>query len=482
MDNESKLRNQLANISDKEKVEQLCQAIKFSKDFIFLYLEYSIDYKNKTKNTDFKESIIFHGFLSENVFNKICPCCKNKMVKKKALDTKVRHIPFSYNVTFLHFKRHQYICKQCGKTLTPQVPFVVEGRRMTIDLFDFATTLLRGANTLSRVSEITGLNKDVVRSIDMERLKKLYVVVKPDGTEELIKPDHYCKVIAIDEFKLHNGRRYATTIIDGETCEVLWIATGKKKAVVYDFIDYIGEEWMDHVEVVSCDMNSDFQEAFEERCPHIQVIYDYFHIVKNFNDKVINEVRKDEIKRLEKEGDLKALKNLKKSRYLLQSSRKTLERKDKEAKEGIVIRNGSRLFKISEVKRKIGYAHRYNEIVKNNQLLISIDLIKMHLDNAYECDSEIEMSEILIDIMDICSETNNKHFLWFRKLIDNHFEGMIAHATYKVSNGILEGFNNSIKTLRRQSYGLPVDEYFFLKIIDMSKNRNKKNIKKDSIR
>ena len=40
----------------------------------------------------------------------------------------------------------------------------------------------------------------------------------------------------IDEFKLHNGHRYATHIIDMETGHILWIAGGKKKQVVYDFI------------------------------------------------------------------------------------------------------------------------------------------------------------------------------------------------------------------------------------------------------
>lgn len=54
---------------------------------------------------------------------------------------------------------------------------------------------------------------------------------------------------------------------------------------------------MDGVEAVACDMNSDFQEAFEEKCRHIQVVFDYFQIVKNFNDRVVGEVREDEQKR-----------------------------------------------------------------------------------------------------------------------------------------------------------------------------------------
>jgi hypothetical protein len=46
----------------------------------------------------------------------------------------------------------------------------------------------------------------------------------------------------------------------------------------------------------------------------------------------------------------------------------------------------------------------------------------------------------------------NEHLLWFRRLLDSHFEGI----------------NQKIKTLRRHGYGYPDDEYFFLKIIDMS--------------
>ena len=57
----------------------------------------------------------------------------------------------------------------------------------------------------------------------------------------------------------------------------------------------------------------------------------------------------------------------------------------------------------------------------------------------------------------------------FGKLSDNHFVGIIAHATFKISSGKIEGINQKIKTLRRHGYGYPDDEYFFLKIMDMSR-------------
>ena len=62
---------------------------------------------------------------------------------------------------------------------------------------------------------------------------------------------------------------------------------------------------------------------------------------------------------------------------------------------------------------------------------------------------ETKMADSIIDIIDICKATNNKHLFWFGKLLDTHFEGIIAHATYKISSGKIEGINQKIKTLRR---------------------------------
>jgi hypothetical protein len=39
----------------------------------------------------------------------------------------------------------------------------------------------------------------------------------------------------------------------------------------------------------------------------------------------------------------------------------------------------------------------------------------------------------------------------------------------------MEGINNKIKTLRRQGYGYPDDEYFFLKLIDASRQAYTRN-------
>ena len=188
------------------------------------------------------------------------------------------------------------------------------------------------------------MNRNIVKEIDKERLIKLYT---KDGLgKELIKPETTAKYLCIDEFKLHNGYKYATHIIDYDTGKILWIAEGKKKQVVYDFIKHVGKEWMKNVIAVSCDMNFDFEEAFNEECPHLQIVYDFFHIKKNLNEKVINEVRKDEQQKLIENGDEKAARILKRTKYILCSSEQTLLKKDQEVKEGKILSNKSDIFNL----------------------------------------------------------------------------------------------------------------------------------------
>ena len=102
---------------------------------------------------------------------------------------------------------------------------------------------------------------------------------------------------------------------------------------------------MRHVEVMVSDRKLEFQEALEEKCLWLQVFFDYSHIVKNFNDKVLNVVRKDKQHSIIEECNLVAAKDLKKTRYILTASRMTLHKKDEYTAAERVIHKGSGFFK-----------------------------------------------------------------------------------------------------------------------------------------
>jgi len=419
----------------------------------------------------------FEGTLDDSEECLTCSCGAKMHINNHPSIT-LRHLPIGGYLSCVYFTRNQYVCPVCGCSKMQHISFKAPGHMITEELLQYTKELLAtGLYTNKEVAEITGLGKNTVKDIDKERLKGIYTTT--EGT--LIKPEKPAKYLGIDEFKLHDSRRFATHIINLEDGHILWIAGGKKKQVVYDFIDHVGLEWMDNVEAIACDMNSDFQEAFEEKCPHIQPVFDYFHLVKNFNDNVVSNIRKDEQNRLYAEGNEEAAKSLKKTKYILTSKKATLQRKDKEAQENKVIHQGSELFKTETYIRKEGYEEKYNNLLKENELLFTVDIIKEKLDQAYAQTDECKMAEEIIEIMDICKATSNKHLLWFKRLLDNHFEGIIAHATYKISTGKIEGINNKIKTLRRQGYGYPDDEYFFLKLLDMSRRSYERNPKSHKI-
>lgn len=420
-----------------------------------------------TTKTSFsgREVFCFNGTLDVQESDRLCPKCGGRMHINLRRGVELRHLCIGSALSRVCFDHKQLLCK-CGHSHMQTVPFKAEGHLMTIELYQYARDLLAlGTYTLKQVSEITGLGKNTVKDIDLVRLKERYTI---DG-RKLIKPEKPARVLAIDEFKLHDGYRYASHIIDLDTGHILWISHGKKKQVVYDFIEHVGPEWMDSVEAVACDMNSDFQEAFEERCPWIQPVFDHFHIVKNFNDKVVSEVRKDEQRRLYKEGLAEEARALKKTRYILMSRRSTLQEKDEQARSGEPIVKSGSLFPREEYIRKEGYEAQYDELLRQNRLLFTLDLIKERLSLAYSRDDEPTMADDIEWIMDTCAASANEHLLWFGKLLSKHFEGIIAHATYHISSGRMEGINNKIKTLRRQAYGLPDDEYFFLRLFDASR-------------
>jgi transposase len=412
-----------------------------------------------------RKMYLLHGELKASADDSICPQCGSSMHIHNRCEVNLRHLCFGDKLSCLRFTKLRYYCPRCGHSHMQDVPFQAKGHRISSELLNYTRDLLAYGFTNKQVAYLTGLGKNTVKDIDLKRLKEKYTV---DG-ERLIQPERQARFLGIDEFKLHDGHKYAVIIIDMETGHILWLAHGKKKASVYSFIEHVGKDWMDGVEAVACDMNSDFQEAFEDRCPHIQTVFDYFHIVKNFNDKVVGQIRKDEQRRLIAEGDEKAAKSLKGSRYILTSSKQTLARKDQEAEDGKILSKGSSLFSKEQVVRKDGHLARYEDLIRQNKLLFTLDLIKEKLCEAYKMTDEPSMAGAITEIMDMCMATGNKHLLWFSRLLDNHFEGIIAHATYDISAGKIEGINNKIKTLRRQGYGYPDDDYFFLKLFDASR-------------
>lgn len=227
-----------------------------------------------------------YGLCTQDYEPKVCPRCGAMLHRNGSVTTTLRHIPLGDSYSLVEVDRPRFRCSSqcCEYSEVGCIPFKAKGHLITEPLRQYTEALLAYGMTLKEVAHITGLHKCVVKDIDKARLEGLYVTVDKDGKKTLIKPEQQARFIGIDEFKLHDGHKYATVILDMESGCILWLQAGKKKQVVYDFIDHVGLEWMSKVEAVSSDMNSDFEQAFLEKCPHMKVVYDHFHIV-NFRPR-----------------------------------------------------------------------------------------------------------------------------------------------------------------------------------------------------
>ena len=81
----------------------------------------------------------------------------------------------------------------------------------------------------------------------------------------------------------------------------------------------------------------------------------------------------------------------------------------------------------------------------------------------------MHMGRVINSLIRFCLDSGNKHIIWFGNLLKNHYDGIISYASFRISNGKMEGINRKIDTIRRDGYGYPDDEYFFLKVIDLSR-------------
>jgi transposase len=158
---------------------------------------------------------------------------------------------------------------------------------------------------------------------------------------------------------------------------------------------------------------------------------------------VVSEIRKDEQRRLAEEGSTEAADKL--------------------------VSTAGEIFNTPEIKAHGGNEVWYDELLEENKLFFTIDLVKDLLDQAYNSHDEVEMCVRLEEIIDICKATKNSHFIWFARLLYRHLRGIYTFAKYGISTGKLEGINNKIKTERRKGYGYPDDEYFFLRLMELSR-------------
>lgn len=337
------------------------------------------------------------------------------------------------------FYREKRFCPGCKKVRSEVIEWICDSSpHITMDLAWWLNRLSEVTSVLA-VSRLEKIDKEVCYQVDkfiLMRLLQGYQI--PELTH-----------ISVDEVYARSPRQmkededrddlFLTVIVDMKTRKVIWVSESRKKAALDDFFALIGETARSQIKVVATDSHEGYSASVRENCPQATIVFDRFHIVQTFNER-LNEERKSELDRIREDDERsEEIGDLMNGKY-----RYVFLTKD---------RNRNKLD-----RKHIG------EVMKLNAKIAKLEIIKEHFHKMFDCHDKAEAQEMMEQCWEWAGQCGaNDLALWLEKMLDE--DRLWNYFTYKVTTGISEGINRVIKGLKWQAYGYKDMFYFRLKIM-----------------
>ena len=123
--------------------------------------------------------------------------------------------------------------------------------------------------TIQAVVHLLDVGWDLVKEIHKSKLQSLYLKI----------PLHEVKYIGIDEFSIKKGHNYMTIFTDLSTGRILHAVEGKGKKDVLPFLKQLAGK-NKNLQAVAMDMSSAFFWSVNEVLPHVEVVFDRYHVYR----------------------------------------------------------------------------------------------------------------------------------------------------------------------------------------------------------
>lgn len=336
----------------------------------------------------------------------------------------IRDLPILDADTWLRVHRARVRCPRCGPRVEA-VDWLDKHARFTRR---FADSVVRLADVLpiKQVAAHFELHWDTVKQLHHEHLVRTVGPVDLSGVE----------VIAMDEFAIQKGHRYATVIVEPLRRQVLWVGRGRRREDVRPFFEQLGPEGRARLKAAVMDMNGAYEQEVRAQCPQADVVFDLFHVVAKYGKEVIDRVRVDEVKRLQ--NDRRARKVVKGSRWLL-------------------LRNADNL---KHPQDRV----RLEELLAANRKLATVYILKDDLKSLWDYRHVGYAWRRWLDWYGKAVHSRIEPLRQFARRLKEKIDGVLAHCRWPLHTSLLEGINNKIKVLKRVAYGYRDDGYFFLRI------------------
>jgi transposase len=349
-----------------------------------------------------------------------CGVCGRRCPREDAGEGRRRWRALDLGTTFAYVEADapRVYCKQ-HRVVVAAVPWARHDSRFTIAFEDQVCWL--AVNTSRKaVSELMRVTWRTVGSI-----------CKRVAAEALADRDLLAdlKRIGIDDFAYRKGHRYLTVVVDHDTGRLVWAAPGRDKATVEKFLDLLGTDRCEQLELISCDMAESIASAITDRCPNATRCVDPFHVIKLATD-ALDEIRREVWNQARHQGHAQEAKQLKGSRFALWMNPDKLNEK-----------NQAKL------------AH----IQQTNQPLYRAYLIAQQLRQIYRV-SYKQAIKLLDAWLAWARRSRLAPFVKLAKTITDQRPGIEAAIKQGLSNARTEQINTQLRVIARRAYGFHTPE------------------------
>lgn len=386
------------------------------------------------KDQDYKRTLYKNGEVIFEVTPKVksvrCPQCNSRnVVKRGKVIRNFRSLPVGSKKTWVKAHVQRVWCSSCNIIRQVSLSFA-DTKKSYTKAFARYVLELSSKMTIKDIADHLQTSWDLIKNIQKTELKRKYKKIKLSKL----------KKIAIDEIAIAKGHKYMTIVMDLESGKIVYADKGKGSDSLTAFFKKLKASRA-KIQAVSIDMSPAYIYAVIENLPKADIVFDKFHIVKLFNEK-LSELRRKLFNKLESKEDKKIIKG---TRWLL-------------------LKNPENLKKDSEKKR-------LESALKINEPLAKAYYMKEELRQIWSQPSKEEASEVIDSWMMLARETKNPLLIKFGNTLMGYKTGILNYYEHSISSGPLEGLNNKIKTMKRQAYGYRDFEFFKLKIFDIHKKK-----------
>lgn len=377
--------------------------------------------------------------VTSTIEGAVCPECGKLITKSYGHGREIwlRHLPALGRRTFIIIRPKRYQCPYCEgePTVTQRVPWYKQ-RSPHTDIYEKHILRALINSTVIDVTAKEDIGYDAVTGIIDRHIGKHI------NWNEI----RYIGTIGIDEISLKKGHGDFVTIVTSlsdEGTQILAVLKGREKKTVKKFFKSIPERLKRTVSSVCSDMYDGYINAAKEVFgKNVIITVDRFHVAKLYR-KCLDDLRKQEMKRLKKELPEDEYKKMKGAMH-------TLRKKDADL--------------TAEEREVLRILFGYSEIIKTAYDLC--DDLTYIFDSRLSKDRalmEIEIWKEMIEIYDL------KCFKNFIKTFDKYAEEITNYFIGRQTSGFVEGLNNRIKVIKRRCYGIFNINNLFQRIyIDMA--------------